>query len=143
MTFRIFDSAFRSVGSPWAAVCNSTTNYRFGMLGDASHAYTNYDHGHNFHNDLTSQDYTTWINYNKSLYQIDQYPHCFYYTSSREGYVTWQNYHQMSSSFEYQVGWTKLNMVLPEGCRPRRMFCNRRFTMREMAGNCATGNIQA
>ena len=143
MTYRIFDSSFRNVGSPWAAVCNSTTNYRFGMLGDASHAYVSYDHGNNFHSDLTSQSYSTWINYNKSTYQIDQYPHCFYYSSSRDGFVSWQNYHQMTSSFEYQVGWTKLNMVLPEGCRPRRMFCNRRFTMREMAGNCATGNIQA
>ena len=36
MTYRIFDSGFKCVGSPWAAVCNSTTNYRFGILGDAS-----------------------------------------------------------------------------------------------------------
>ena len=39
MNYRIFDSGFKNVGSPWGAVCNSTTNYRFGILGDGSFAY--------------------------------------------------------------------------------------------------------
>ena len=34
MTYRIFDSGFKIVGSPWGAVCNSTTNYRFGVYKD-------------------------------------------------------------------------------------------------------------
>ena len=139
--YRIFDSDFRNVGSPWGAVCNSTTNYRFGILSDATHAYSHNDHGQNFHDDLTSQSYSSWTHWNKSLYQIDQYPHCFYYTSSRDGFISWQSYHQMTSSFEYQVGWTKVNMVLPEGIRPRRMFCNRRHSLREMRGNTNLGCV--
>ena len=45
VNYRIYDSGFNNVGSPWAAVCNSTTNYRFGMLSDASHSYSYNDHG--------------------------------------------------------------------------------------------------
>ena len=132
VNYRVFDSGFQNVGSPWGAVCNSTTNYRFGMLSDASHAYTDNDHGqHVSHENLTTQDYTSWTYWNKSTYQCDQYPHAQYYSSSRDGFVSWHSYHQYTSSFEYQNGWTKLNMVLPEGIRPRRMFVNRRFTLRE------------
>jgi hypothetical protein len=135
MNYRVFDSNFRIVSTPWAAVSSTTTNYRFGVLSDGSHAYNMNDHGNNFHDDLTTQGYSSWTNYIKSLYQIDQYPHCFHYTVSRGGYPTWQSYHQFTSSMEYQVGWTKINMVLPEGIRPRRTFVNRRHTMREMMGN--------
>ena len=85
MTYRIFDSGFKCVGSPWGAVCNSTTNYRFGMLGDASHSYSYNDHSTDVsHCDLTSQDYTTWTCYLKSMYQVDQYPWAQYYTSSKD-----------------------------------------------------------
>ncbi len=135
MNYRVFDSNFRIVSSPWGAVTSTTSNYRFGLLSDGSHAYNMNDHGTDFHSDLTTQGYSSWTNYQKSLYQIDQYPHCFHYTVSREGFPTWQSYHQFTSSFEYQVGWTKLNMVLPEGVRPRRTFTNRRHTMREFMGN--------
>ena len=41
MTYRIFDSGYKCVGSPWGATAHSTTNYRFGILGDASFAYSN------------------------------------------------------------------------------------------------------
>ena len=135
MQFRVFDSNFRCTGSPWGAVDGTTTNYRFGILADASHAYSMKDHGTDFHSNLTTEGYSSWTNYQKSMYQVDQYPHCFHYTASRDGFVTWQSYHQFTSSFEYQVGWTKLNMVLPEGVRPRRTFTNRRHTMREFMGN--------
>jgi hypothetical protein len=135
MQFRVFDSNFRVTGSPWGGTSDSTTNYRFGILADGSHAYSMNDHGTDFHSNLTTEGYSSWTNYIKSIYQVDQYPHCFHYTASRDGFVTWQSYHQFTSSFEYQVGWTKLNQVLPEGVRPRRTFTNRRFTMREFMGN--------
>ena len=135
MQYRVFDSNFRVTGSPWGSTCDTTTNYRFGILADASHAYSMKDHGTDFHSNLTTEGYSSWTNYIKSIYQVDQYPHCFHYTASRDGFVTWQSYHQFTSSFEYQVGWTKLNQVLPEGIRPRRTFTNRRFTMREFMGN--------
>ena len=143
VTYRVFDSGYKMVGSPWGAVCNSTTNYRFGMLGDATHAYSQSDHGTDVsHADLTSQQYDSWTNWLKSLYQCDQYPHAQYYTSSRDGYSSFHSYHHASSMFEFQVGWTKINMVLPEGCRPRRMFCNRRRSLREQnVGNNACANI--
>ena len=145
MNYRIFDSGYKNVGSPWGSVCNSTTNYRFGILGDASHAYSQDDHGTDVsHSDLTSQDYSSWTNWLKSMYQCDQYPHAQYYTSSKDGFISFHSYHHMTSSFEYQTGWTKLNMVLPEGIRPRRMFCNRRRTLREMnMGNNSCANIDA
>ena len=127
MNYRIFDSGYKNVGSPWGSVCNSTTNYRFGILGDASHAYSQDDHGTDVsHSDLTSQDYSSWTNWLKSMYQCDQYPHAQYYTSSKDGFISFHSYHHMTSSFVYQTGWTKLNMVFPEGIRPRRMFCIRR-----------------
>ena len=133
MTYRVFDSGFKMVGSPWGAVCNSTTNYRFGILGDASFAYNMEDFGNDIgHDNLTSESYSDWSKYWKSMYQIDQYPHAQYYTSSRDGFISWQNFHQYTSTFEYDNGWTKLNHNLPEGCRPRRLFCNRRNSMREM-----------
>ena len=135
MQFRVFDSNFRVTGSPWGSTCDTTTNYRFGILADGSHAYAMNDHGTDFHSNLTTEGYSSWTNYQKSMYQVDQYPHCFHYTASRDGFVTWQSYHQFTSSFEYQVGWTKLNQVLPEGIRPRRTFTNRRHTMREFMGN--------
>ena len=145
VNYRIFDSGYKNVGSPWGSVCNSTTNYRFGILGDASHAYSQDDHGTDVsHSDLTSQQYDSWTNWIKSMYQCDQYPHAQYYTSSKDGFISFHSYHHITSSFEFQTGWTKLNMVLPEGIRPRRMFCNRRRTLREMnMGNNTCANIDA
>ncbi len=141
VNYRIYDSGFNNVGSPWAAVCNSTTNYRFGMLGDASHSYSYNDHSTDVsHCDLTSQDYTTWTCYLKSMYQVDQYPWAQYYTSSKDGFISFHSYHQITSSFEFTTAWSKLNMVLPEGIRPRRLFCNRRQTMREFNPGQAAGN---
>jgi hypothetical protein len=145
MSFRIFDSGHKVVGTPWGQGTHSTASYRFGICGDGMHAYS---HGADFgtdinHADLTTQGYDSWTNYNKSIYQTDQYPWGQYYTLSRTGYVTWQSYHQYTESLEFQIGWTKLNMVLPEGIRPRRLFCNRRQTLREMnPGNNASGQIQ-
>ncbi len=133
--FRIFDSGFRNVGSPWGGSTGTTSNYRYGVMADASHAYSMNDHGTDFNSNHTTESYTSYTNYCKSVYQIDQYPHAFYYTASRNGHCSWQSYHQITSSFEYTVGWTKLNMVLPEGQRPRRLFCNRRNSMREKSGN--------
>ena len=142
LNYRIFDSNFKQVNTPWGAVCNTTTNYRFGMLGDASHAYWGSDHSTNIgHANLTTEGWTSWTAWNKSIYQIDQYPHAQYYTSSRNGAISWHSYHNISSSFECQNGWTKLNMVLPEGIRPRRIFCNRRFSLREMSGLHGTANF--
>ena len=142
LNYRIFDSNFKQVNTPWGAVCNTTTNYRFGMLGDASHAYWGSDHSSNIgHANLTTEGWTSWTAWNKSIYQIDQYPHAQYYTSSRNGAISWHSYHNISSSFECQNGWTKLNMVLPEGIRPRRIFCNRRFSLREMSGLHGTANF--
>ena len=135
LNYRIFDSGFKNVGSPWGGFSDSTTNYRCGVVADASHAYSMSDHGTNHNINLTTESYTSWTNYSKSIYQIDQYPHAFYYTASRNGHCAWQSFHQITSSFEYTVGWTKLNMVLAEGIRPRRMFCNRRYSMREKSGN--------
>ena len=139
--FRIFDSGFRNVGSPWGGATGTTSNYRYGIMGDASHAYSMNDHGTNFNSNHTTETYTSYNSYCKSVYQIDQYPHAFYYTASRNGHCSWQSYHQITSSFEYTVGWTKLNMVLPEGYRPRRMFCNRRNSMREKSGNNSCASI--
>ena len=139
--FRIFDSGFRNVGSPWGGATGTTSNYRYGIMGDASHAYSMSDHGTDFNSNHTTESYTSYTNYCKSIYQIDQYPHAFYYTASRNGHCSWQSYHQITSSFEYTVGWTKINMVLPEGCRPRRMFCNRRYSIREKSGNNSLASI--
>ena len=57
MTFRVFDSGMKMCGSPWGAVCNSTTNYRFGILGDASHAYNMSDHD--------NDDWTRQLNFRR------------------------------------------------------------------------------
>jgi len=133
MTYRIFDSGFKCVGSPWGAVCNSTTNYRFGILGDASFAYSMNDFGTDMgHQNLSSETYDDWQKYWKSIYQCDQYPHAQYYTSSRDGFYTMQSFHSYDTQFEYDNGWTKLNHNLPEGVRPRRLFCNKRNSMFEM-----------
>ena len=68
MTYRIFDSGFKIVGSPWGAVCNSTTNYRFGILGDASFAYSKDDFGTSIgHDNFSSQTYDDWQKYWKSI----------------------------------------------------------------------------
>ena len=68
MVFRVFDSGFKMCGSPWGAVCNSTTNYRFGMLGDASHAYNQSDFGTDIgHDNLTSESYSDYSKYWKSM----------------------------------------------------------------------------
>jgi hypothetical protein len=132
--YRIFDSSLQNVGSPWGSFSNSTTSYRTGILADASHAYSMNDFGTDQNSDLSSQGYSSWTNWNFSGYQTDQYPHAMYYSSSRDGMISWQSYHQMSSGFEYQVGWTKINQILPEGCRPRRIFCNRHQSLREQHG---------
>jgi len=139
--YRVFNSSFQDVGSPWGGATGTTSNYRFGILADASHAYTKEDHGSDLMANHTTESYSSYVNFNKSIYQIDQYPHAFFYSASRDGHVAWQSYHQMTSSFEYTVGWTKLNMVLPEGIRPRRMFCNRRYSMREKSGNNSLASI--
>ena len=133
MTYRIFDSGFKIVGSPWGAVCNSTTNYRFGILGDASFAYSKDDFGTDIgHQNFSSEGWSDYPRYWKSVYQCDQYPHAQYYTSSRDGFYTFHSFHSYDTNFEYDNGWTKLNHVLPEGVRPRRIFCNRRNSIREI-----------
>jgi len=143
-TFRVFDSGHKIVGNPWGQATYSTASYRFGITSDAMHAYNYSDFGTDItHSDLTTQGYSSWVNYNKSIYQTDQYPWGQYYSLSRTGFVTWNSYHQYTESMEYQIGWTKLNHVLPEGIRPRRLFCNRRQTLRELnAGNNTSGQIQ-
>ena len=133
MTYRVFDSGFKIVGSPWGAVCNSTTNYRFGILGDASFAYSKDDFGTSIgHQNLSSEGWSDYARYWKSVYQCDQYPHAQYYTSSRDGFYTFHSFHSYDTNFEYDTGWTKINHVLPEGVRPRRLFCNRRNSLREL-----------
>ena len=134
MNYRIFDSGFKIVGSPWGAVCNSTTNYRFGILGDGSFAYSMNDFGTDMgHQNFTSETYSDWQRYWKSVYQCDQYPHAQYYTSSRDGFYTFHSFHSYDTNFEYDNGWTKINHVLPEGIRPRRLFCNRMNSLREIS----------
>ena len=133
MTYRIFDSGFKMVGSPWGAVCNSTTNYRFGILGDASFAYSKDDFGTDIgHQNFSSEGWSDYPRYWKSVYQCDQYPHAQYYTSSRDGFYTFHSFHSYDTNFEYDNGWTKINHVLPEGVRPRRIFCNRMNSLREI-----------
>ena len=133
MNYRIFDSGFKNVGSPWGAVCNSTTNYRFGILGDGSFAYSMNDFGTDLgHTNFTSETWSDYQRYWKSVYQCDQYPHAQYYTSSRDGFYSFHSFHSYDTNFEYDNGWTKINHVLPEGVRPRRIFCNRRNSMREI-----------
>ena len=133
MTYRIFDSGYKCVGSPWGATAHSTTNYRFGILGDASFAYSMEDFGHDIgHQNLSSEGWSDYNRYWKSTYQCDQYPHAQYYTSSRDGFYTFQSFHDYNTQFEYDNGWTKLNHNLPEGVRPRRLFCNRRNSLREI-----------
>jgi hypothetical protein len=140
--YRVFDSAFRNVGSPWGSFSNSTTNYRAGILADPSHGYSMNDHGDNVGAvNFSSEGYNSYSAFNRSGYQVDQYPHAMYYTASREGHISWQSYHNMTGSFEFQVGWTKINQVLPEGCRPRRIFCNRSFSLREQSGNNQLANM--
>jgi hypothetical protein len=143
-TFRVFDSGHKIVGNPWGQATYSTAGHRFGITSDAMHAYNYSDFGNDItHSDLTTQGYDSWTCYNKSIYQTDQYPWGQYYSLSRTGYVTWNGYHQYTESMEFQIGWTKINHVLPEGIRPRRLFCNRRQTLRELnAGNNTSGQIQ-
>jgi hypothetical protein len=143
MAFRIFDSGHKIVGTPWGGVGHSTTHHRFGICADAMHSYTMNDFGTDItHSDLTTQAYNSYTQYNKSVYQCDQYPWAQYYTLSRSGDITWQSYHNITESMEFTVGWTKVNHVLPEGIRPRRLFCNRRQTLRELnLGNNASGQV--
>jgi len=143
-TFRIFDSGHKVVGNPWGGTGHSTTHHRFGICADAMHCYTHNDFGSDIsHGDLTTETYTSYPRWNRSNYQCDQYPWAQYYTVSRSGDVSWQSYHQITSSMEFTIGWTKINHVLPEGIRPRRLFCNRRQTLRELnPGNNSNGQIQ-
>jgi hypothetical protein len=141
--FRIFDSGHKIVGNPWGGTGHSTTHHRFGITSDAMHSYTFNDFGTDVtHGDLTTQAYNSWTIWNRSNYQTDQYPWAQYYTLSRAGDITWQSYHNITEGMEFTVGWTKINHVLPEGIRPRRLFCNRRQTLRELnPGNNASGQI--
>ena len=143
MNFRVFDSGHKIVSTPWGGTGHSTSHHRFGICGDAMHSYTNNDFGDNTtHADLTTQGSGSWVNWNKSVYQCDQYPWAQYYTLSRNGDYTFQSFHNLGESMEFTVGWTKINHVLPEGIRPRRLFCNRRQTLRELnPGNNASGQI--
>jgi len=144
MNFRIFDSGHKIVGNPWGTAAHSHAPYRFGMCADGMHAYSTNDFGTNItHSDLTTQGYSSWTEYNKSTYQCDQYPWGQYYSLSRAGFISWNSYHNYTESMEFQVGWTKMNHVLPEGIRPRRLFCNRRQTLRELEpGNNTNGQRQ-
>ena len=143
MNFRVFDSGHKIVSTPWGGTGHSTAHHRFGICGDAMHAYTNNDFGDAVtHSDLTTQGSGSWQNWLKSVYQCDQYPWAQYYTLSRNGDYTMQSYHNLGEGMEFTVGWTKINHVLPEGIRPRRLFCNRRQTLRELnPGNNASGQI--
>jgi len=141
--FRIYNSSYSNVGAPWAAVSNSTTSYRFGMLADPVHSYNMSDYGSSLsQGQLGSNAYSDWQQYGKSsAYMIDQYPDTPYYSVSKSGHIQWNSKHQYTSQFEWVVGWTKVNMVLPEGVRPRRTFCNRSTALREVAGTTPTSQV--
>jgi hypothetical protein len=138
--FRIYNSSYSNVGAPWGAAANSTTSYRFGMLADPVHAYNMGDFGSTLsQGSLSSGGYSEWQQYgHSSTYMVDQYPDTPYYSVSKTGHISWNSKHQYTSQFEWSAGWTKVNMVLPEGVRPRRTFCNRSTSMREVQGTVAT-----
>jgi len=127
-----YDSSFQPVGGPWAAVTNSTSSYRMGMLGDPTFAYSRADFG-TANGQLTSQGYNTWDNWQQSLHQNDQYPASAFGSVAAQGYQTFYSLHNTTSTKLYK-GYVLINQIMPEGMRPRRFFGMYDNSFMEFAG---------
>lgn len=128
-----YDSHFQPVNSPWAAAANSTTSYRFGLLGDPMIGYSNIDFA-NADSQLSSQGYTSWNQWQQSLHQNDQYPQSAYGSVSALGMPLFYSLHNSGASTKLQKGYMLINQVMPEGIRPRRFFGMYDNTFMEYAG---------
>jgi hypothetical protein len=106
------------IGSPWAAITNSTADYHHGMSHLQTFGY-NSDYGQWGNNGFSSQGYSSWESFTMSLYQNDHYPYSWYTTTSPEGRMVTESFH---GSNHYQKYHRRINVSMKEGKRPRRQF---------------------
>lgn len=105
------------VGSPWAAITNSTASYAHGQSTTQMFGY-NSDYG-NLTSQLSSQGYSSWNEWVQSVYQNDHYPYSAYGNCSPEGRLGFHTFHE---SGWYQKLYHRINVQSLKGRRPRRQF---------------------
>lgn len=105
------------VGSPWAAITNSTASYAHGQSHIQMFGY-NGDHG-NLSNQFSSQGYTNYQHFTQSLYQNDHYPYALFGSCSSEGRLGMHSFH---TSDYYEKVYRRINVISKKGRRPRRQF---------------------
>jgi hypothetical protein len=67
-----------------------------------------------------SNSYKQWMG---SIHQVDQYPFTQSYSASKDGNISFNSIHEFNKNLKGSAaGSTLINQVLPEGCRPRRIF---------------------
>jgi len=131
-SLRVIDSNFNIVGSPWGAIFNTTVGYSSGMHADAMWGYgggSSQDMG-NWRGSLSTEGYSSYSQWIRSMHQHDQYPMGMYVDLSPEGMFNGQTLHGFSNTKTLR-GRFLINQILPEGCRPRRYFQMQSNTFRE------------
>lgn len=130
-SFRIFNSNFQCVGSPYTSIQNTTTGYRHGMAIDQFYMYSLSDYSDG--QGILSSQAANSSDYTQSIYQNDQYPQSLYNNCSPLGYRRGVNM-VVGSYLSYGLmgqGKYLIKQILPEGVRPRRFFTINGNTMKE------------
>lgn len=132
------------IGSPWAAITNSTADYHHGMSHLQTFGYSS-DYGQWSNNGFSSQGYSSWESFTMSLFQVDHYPYNWYTTISPEGRMVTESFH---GGNHYQKYYRRINASMKEGKRPRRQFniSNQYFTETAFSsyyGNKETFNLSS
>lgn len=121
--FRVFNSDFQIMSPPYGSTAQSTSNYQFGMSGDAMYAYSQSDAGSMYQTQSTlSTNGLTTTAANASLYAKDQFPVGAFSDCGPNGYMSGNSIYGSSTRYT-GAGRYLIDQILPEGVRPRRYFC--------------------
>ena len=122
------------MGSPWAAISNSTASYAHGQSNMHVFGY-NSDFG-NFSGNLSSENYTSYSNFTQSLYQNDHYPYAMFGSVSKDGRM---GMHSLHNSGWYSKIYQRIHVQSLKGRRPRRQFNLYNTTFNETTFNSNYG----
>lgn len=122
------------VGTPWAAITNSTASYSHGMSNLHEFGYQS-DRG-SLSSQMTTQAYTSYTEFTQSLFQNDHYPYAMFGSCSGDGRIGMHSFH--STDFYLKI-YNRIHVQMPRGQRPRRQFNIQNYNFSETEFNSHFG----
>lgn len=121
-SYRVFNSAFNCVGSPYMSAENAASANRYGMSMDQYYMFSKSDFVDT--EAVLGAEASGNGNWFQSLHQNDNYPMSAWSDCSALGYRRGVNFMQggFASYGKFKAGQYLINQSLPAGVRPRRYF---------------------